>query len=571
MSTEPSAIKLAGTAETSVRLTFLDQNGNSAEAFRRLVAAPGAEPLIEATIAPELLAVPQLLEVGLLMPARLARIGFGEKSQTIYDAVKLLTGLDQLGAIAEGAANFSHRSKRFRKYAVDSGAPALEARMKLLLERAADEARKIGFSIKIDVRREDKSYAQELRVIAKRGADQAATHLSVLASDIADTLDINNSDDRTKIKNAVSAARGVLQNGSKDIVVFNAWRALWEAHDDAGFQTMPTVLTDARQKLAEAMVWDKRQGDDHKLRLKALASRFFVPAAHEHEDANCPLCEEKLTGDRRKALAAELGALKVASAVAERRLADVCAEIERTIRNLVPSALSAHFGLVAAMQPCDAFLAAAKEGFSEAPPFSSVLIGMAAFASQAATKIAVELPAFAYTADPPPVATPAVAHGLIGYIHDMDRVVALVGWWHTNRPQFASGWKELIGVATADGAFPMESLEGKLASLEAALEKATPLDDLAKALNDAAYEADKWLPIHQKQQVREAISTALEPLKELRFLVAAQTAGSIATLSAKMKKILERIRFQERLLFQDAALNKKRRSRSRVVLAVEFA
>jgi hypothetical protein len=276
-----------------------------------------------------------LLEVGLLMPARLGRIGFGEKSQTIYDAVKLLTGLDQLAAIAEGAANLSHKSKRFLKYSVDNGAPALEARMKLLLERANEEAKKTGFNLKIEGKREDKHYAQQLRDIAKNGLEQAAAHLSLLASDISGTLNINNAGDRAKIRNAVSAARGILQNSSKGVVVFDVWKALREAHNDPGFQNISDVLAGARQELVDAIAWDKRQSEDHKLRLKALASRFFETAAHEHEDADCPLCEGKLSGEKRKALAAELTALKAASAAAERKLADVCAEIEK--KSAIPS------------------------------------------------------------------------------------------------------------------------------------------------------------------------------------------------------------------------------------------
>ena len=60
------------------------------------------------------------------MPARFARIGFGEKSHSIYEAVKLLTGLDQLADIGEGAAGFSHKAKRFRQKCpvlYGSGAP----------------------------------------------------------------------------------------------------------------------------------------------------------------------------------------------------------------------------------------------------------------------------------------------------------------------------------------------------------------------------------------------------------------------------------------------------------------
>lgn len=40
-----SAMALAGTAETWVRLTFHDPDGNTAHAYRKLVAAPGAQPV----------------------------------------------------------------------------------------------------------------------------------------------------------------------------------------------------------------------------------------------------------------------------------------------------------------------------------------------------------------------------------------------------------------------------------------------------------------------------------------------------------------------------------------------
>ena len=415
-----TASKLTQAAETWVRLTFHDPNGNTVEAYRRLVSAHGVEPIIEATIDTALLAAPQLLEVGLLMPARLARIGFGEKSQTIYDAVKLLTGLDQFAAIADGASNFSYKSKRFMKYAVDNGIQAIEAKMALCLKRADEEAKKAGFDLKIIGRREDKGYAQGLRDIAKQGATQAAAHMRVLASDVADTLDTDNAADRTKIKNAVSVARGILQESSKGVVVFEAWKALRMAHCDAGFQKLPEVLGGTKEKLADAIIWDKRQNEDHKLRLKALAARFFEPAPHPHDDAACPLCESKLSGQKRQALAAELGTLKSASAAAERKLADVCIELEKKIRETLPPGLSAHFALLAAMQPRDAFLKAAKERFVEAPPFQTVLTGMASFAAETAGRIADDLPAFTYAATTTQGEVPTAARLIAGDVTDLN-------------------------------------------------------------------------------------------------------------------------------------------------------
>ena len=55
------------------------------------------------------------------MPARLVRIGFGEKSGSLYEAVKMLTGLDQLADIADGCIQFTHNGRRFLKYGKENG------------------------------------------------------------------------------------------------------------------------------------------------------------------------------------------------------------------------------------------------------------------------------------------------------------------------------------------------------------------------------------------------------------------------------------------------------------------
>lgn len=552
-----SAITLAGSAETWVRLTFQDPAGNSAHAYRRLVAAPGTEPVIEVDISADLLVAPQLLEVGLLMPARLARVGFGERSQSIYDAVKLLTGLDQLAAIADGAANLTHRSKRFLKYALDNGGETIAARLEGALERASQTAVEIGFNLKVVGKREDKAYAQELRDLAKTASDQAAGHFAVLTSEIASTLDTGNMNDRGRIKAAVNSARAVLGDSSKGVDVFSAWKALANAPDDSRFQALPGLISVARARLSEAILWDKRQAEDHKLRLKALASRFYEPAQHSHESADCPLCEGKLTGDKRVALADELATLKQAAAVAERRLADVCTELEKSIRESVPQTIDQHFETLSAMQPRDAFSEAAKQVFVQGEPFSTVLTGVATFASDAADCIMQKLPDFVHAMTVPDPTSPPAAAGLLSYIAKVERVMALAAWWQTHRPQFASGWREMVGSPTEDGAYPADSIESKVHALEAALERAAPLDQIAKDLGTAAKEADLWHPINEQQRVREEIAAALLPLKGLRLLVAAQTAGSISALSERMKAILDRIHFKERLSFEDAALAKR--------------
>ena len=60
------------------------------------------------------------------MPARIGHIGFGERSQSLHHALKLLTGLDRLASVAIGAGSFGHKAKRFLKYAKDHGPDSLD-------------------------------------------------------------------------------------------------------------------------------------------------------------------------------------------------------------------------------------------------------------------------------------------------------------------------------------------------------------------------------------------------------------------------------------------------------------
>lgn len=552
-----TAEKLKGTAEAWVRLTFQDNTGSTAIAYRKLSAPPSGNVTIEAKIDPALQVAPQLIETGLLMPARLSRIGFGEKSQSIYEAVKRLTGLDQLGLIGDGSANFTHKAKRFLKYAQDNGIGAIEATLKLNLERAEEEAKKADFKYSFKRKREDSEYAEELKEIAQDASKQAGEHLATLKSDIASGLDTEKPDDRAKIKSAVTAARGLLQQGTVGIKVFEAWTALAQAAKDERLAKIPAAVVIAKKQLTTAISWHQRQTDDSKLRLKALASEFFVVPDHEHTDAHCPLCESALNNAKGKVLADELAELKQSSAEAERRLSDVCAELEKGLRDQLPKELLNYFDLLVGMKLPDAFASAALDRFVNSPPFSTVLTGMAAFARDKAKLLTKTLPAFSPHSPQTDVSIPKIADDLLNYIRSLEHLISFVDWWKTNRTDFCDAWASLRGIDDGSGQFPLDSLEGKLSSLETALEKAAPLDDIAKALTSASVEAAKWHVIYLKQQERENIAAALDPLKDLRTVVTIETANSISALSARMKAVLDRIHFRERLSFSDAALGKK--------------
>jgi hypothetical protein len=130
----------------------------------------------------------------------------------------------------------------------------------------------------------------------------------------------------------------------------------------------------------------------------------------------------------------------------------------------------------------------------------------------------------------------------------------LVAAWENEQHE---AWSTLIGKKQEDGTFPDNSVEAKLSVLEQALGHAKPLDDLSKQLSSAAKLATTCAEINKIQKTREAIKDALEPLKALQALVAAETASSIAALSGTINAICERISLRERLSYEEATIGRK--------------
>ena len=135
--------------------------------------------------------------------------------------------------------------------------------------------------------------------------------------------------------------------------------------------------------------------------------------------------------------------------------------------------------------------------------------------------------------------------------------MVLVIWWAANGQAFRDAWVALVQEKDKHGTFRAHTVAGQLATLEQAVDKAEPLDELARNLAAAVKAAEAWDAIQQHQMIREKIADALEPLKDLRLLVNAETARSIAALSGRIKEVLEKIHLRERLNYADASLQKK--------------
>lgn len=554
----PSKEDLLADATVSVRLTFHDAAGNPAYA-ERTVESPGiiGEPKTTINIDQRLSASSQLIETGLLMPARLPGIGFGGKSQSLYEAVKLLTGLDQLSDIAEGATNFSHGSKRFLKYAKDNGAEQLRNQFSEAIAKAIALAEQVEFELPHVMDLGADTLVDGLTEHAKKASDSAGTGLLDLEAEISQEIDVTDSQKRNLIRKSVVSARAIVDRATKGIDVFDAFTALKEANDAEGFAEFKDLLSAARENLAVALFWHNRQSADHKFRLKALASSHYHPP-HQGEDDECPLCQAGLKSAQQMELAEELSELKKDAEVAERKLGDACSSLEQKLFEKMPPGLRKQFDVLAEMNPRDAFIAAVKEVYSDSEPFKDTLVGIGKTCAEVLEAQKSSLENFVFsptTAEPKDL--PSEAAKFEKLLYRMERINSLVFWWAKNGQAFRDSWGDLIGRQHEDGSWPEASIQGKLSLLEAALENVGPLDDLAVVLGRAASAAEKWAKIEEVQKTRREIATALEPLKQLRLLVAAETASSISLLADRTKEILDRIHLRERLSYENTSLEKK--------------
>jgi len=543
-------------AKVTTCLTFTDPAGDIATAKRTVLSPVTGEPTIVVEVDSRLKVSPELIETGLLMPARISHIGFGDKSQSLYDALKMLTGLDQLSAVAAGAAALGHASKKFLKYAKNHGAEALEHDFYNSIERARELATDTSIDLTKSYKLGEDKLIEELTELEKDASTKAGAALDILKTEISVDIDVKDPKDRDRLNDAVNTARVYVGEGTKGVPLFKSWVALKNARDDS-FSSIDDALNEADVALAKALKWHAKQESDNKLRLKALASKFFVTEDLLGNVASCPLCETKLTSKDQLALAGELGTLKSEAANAERTIVDACSDIKKLLMAHVPDYLKAHLKDLAVTDPAQAFSKAIKAKFSESPPYSDILTGIGEFVATYAADQAIKLPAFTHDAKTYDANDIASVQELQERMINLNRVSALSEWWTSNSDQFSSAWENLVGIANEDNEWPTNSLEGKLQTLENAIAGSDPLDKIAKHLAKAKKAAEDWQTINDIQKVREAIAEAVKPLKDLQKLVDCETHRTIVTLSDRVSAILDEIRLKDRFSFKNTAMSKK--------------
>ena len=553
-----NANHLNDTVSVSVSLVFSNPSGDQAHAQRTLISRLDTDAEILPRIDPRLTATPQLIEAGLLMPARLSHLGFGSKSATLYDALKALTGLDKLADIAMGASAFTNKGRRFLKYARDNSIQQHETNFTRSFGKACEFAEHAASSIPKELELGDPKLMDTLQELSKSASREAGELLAYLRPSISDGIDLATIDGRRTLSRAVNTARDIVAKKTAGVPLFAAWTALKAAHTDASITTVPETLSKLERRLNSAVDWHAKQKTDKRLRLKAIAARYFVPPDDISISPTCPLCMQDLTTEDQRNLATELDALRKDARAAERTIDDACSDIDKELRRLLPDNLVLHLDTLADMEPATDYERAVLNRFVDAPPFSNVLLGVSRSVAATVQSQLESLPRFLYLAfQPSDKSEPSSITTVRKFFHNVQRILTLVAWWHEHRPLFVEGWSAVLGQANGSGVYPPDSVAGIVRKLEEATEKAQPLDVMATNLADATESAKNWTTIHSQQKMREAIAETLGPLKDLKNLVDAETHRTIESLSSRVSLVLQEIRLKERFDFGSAEMARR--------------
>lgn len=551
--------KLGLTANTCVELTFEGSDGNQIKAKRSLTAPYGGEPVVTVDLDPELSKAAQLIEASLLMPARLPHVGFGkEKSGRLYDAIKMLTGLDQLASIGTGVSTLSRKSSKFLKYATDQNIKLEEHKFSSAVQRAQEHAEQASYQLPEQLELENDELEELLITQVTEITRKAEGAWEGVRSRVNPELDFQKKDDRKQLMDAIARARLLAKDAGSAIAIFKTWGVLKTSAEDDRFTDIARNLNALTDRLDRAIEWHHRQTVDRKLRLKAIAARFFIAPEDAEHIAHCPLCDSPLKEEDQKKLAEELTRLKGHEDEAERKLKDVCSEIVFDAQSCLPEALNSEKNQLAQQTPKPAFELALRAQFVTQEDIAPVMTGFVASVATHIETLMSELedareftPPDRRPNDPDGVEGPRYEIALAKYAH------YLAVWWAQHRESYAHGWKSFLGEADEDGSFPGNSWLGQLAAFETAFSQAEPLEKLAAELENAGIAAKSWSEIRTEQKKREDIVEAIAPLKMLSHLVDHVSGETLQTLSERMAQIRAAIHVDDRLIYSSTEVGKK--------------
>lgn len=536
----------------SVTLIFVDSAGNRASVSRTLDNGRVSEVRSPNFNVPSI-----LVETGIVMPARLSSMRFGDSASPLSDAVQRITGLDDLiaiGLLCEGLCNkgreyLSYQKKDLTRLIAEFDSALMSCRTEM---KKVD--RRVPEFLPADTGHQDGDLAK----LGKELTLKSAELIKVIAGDLAEDIDLSQPTSQQSVAVAIAAAKEDLAKGIKSLPFWQHLELLHDEIDEIVAREIQAAITAARHHAEEALEMLKRSESDDRFRLKATAATWH--ASHSEGDVDhCPLCTEIL---RSTALKQELEALRLAGEAATRSFEDNSRAIIEKLATALPAKLKNTASDDFVTSPRTTLKAELEATFTANPKYQKILVAFGKLVNSALEN----LPSFELQDRVPDYFDPRL-HPIFDKIFVAEEFLRRRSWFIHTKKQWEAWWAGQIKInealALADEAADCslehspESWTKHLDRLANATMTAEPYRLGAEALRKAWKAGKEAREIELELAVRQEVADAIEPLKGLGSLGESVVREAILGLSDRMEKILAKTLVSEKVQFQEAKYNKK--------------
>lgn len=543
---------LTAIPRASVTLMFEDTSGNQASVSRTL-----DEGRVSEVRSPNFNVPSILVETGIVMPARLTSMRFGDSGSPLSEAVQRLTGLDDLIAIGLLCDGLCNKGREFLSYQKKELA-LLRAAFDSALVSCRTEMKKVDRRVPEFLPADTGDQDGELAKLGKELNGRSAELIEVIAGDLAEDIDLSQPASQQSVAVAIAAAREDLEKGIKSLPFWQHLELLQGEVDDTAARSIQAAIAAARRGAKEALEMLERSESDDRFRLKAMAATWH--ASHAHGDVDhCPLCSELL---KSASLKQELEALRLAGQAATRTFGDN----SRAIVDKLAAALPAKMRNTASgdfrVSPRTALHAALEATFTANPKYRKTLVAFGKIVSTALEN----LPSFDLEDLPVEHFDPRLAH-IFDKIFVAEQLLRRRSWFAQAKADWETWWARQVEVTEVpepvgepedrSSEKVLESWTTHLDRLDNATMTAEPYRLGAEALRKVWKAGKEAREIELELAIRKDIADAIDPLKSLGSLAESVVREAILDLSGRMEKILERTLVSEKVQFQEAKYNKK--------------
>lgn len=534
----------------SVKLNFHDGEGNSSTVTRTLQdrkASGRRSPNFN---------VPQILiEAGLLMPARLAMMKFGEGGNQLAVSVQRLTGLDDLiavGLLCEGLCNKAREYLSYRKKEFGTSRDDFES----ALAEVKFELKKIDRKLhEYEVKDTDDENGG-LAALGRELNEKSAHLTEVISGDLSPDLDLTLPANQQAVAAAIIAATQDVNAGLSALECWKTLELVLGEADDGVVESLDAALARAKKEASEALAIFQQNQNDSRFQLKALAASWHSTHAEGDID-NCPLCTMTIQGDLKE----ELTLLRSAGEVASRTFADSERAILHSLHNSLPDKLRD-----LKLQDVEGFSGDRIRSelavrFADNPKYSDKLVKFRSLVNSALESVPRAKLEPAVTAE----FDPKLA-GIYGKIEFIQHLVRLRNCFKIARGDWVKWWNDLVessaqndqvDLGNAPAYLSSENWMSHLSRLSEALEKAEPYRLGAGALRRAWKSGRNARQIEVELEVRQDVADAIAPLKLLGSLAESEVRTAIDGLAERMQSILNKTLISDRVQFETAKFSKK--------------